>query len=314
MICEGVTRLGWRPALIGAALASVCAVGTAASAPLLGLLPVATEDAGDASAAESLSGQLERALEEQGGFRVVSIEESGGLEEPTAKSVRRWSLGTGAEAVLISRLEGGRVWFELRSGHSGGLLGGWAVAEALPSEGIVPVLQAMRQAMGAPAFTPAGEAEKVVSEAPKKDPLIGNLRSDGPISIQSDQLDVVSRGGKRHLLFTDNVRVEQGDIELLTRRLDAYYREGQSQPERLEANGDVQVVQGDRIARCERATYLRAEQRVVCSGRARLVQGCDIVRGQRIEFDLEREHFTVMGAASVVLGEKEKECSGEVPS
>ena len=49
---------------------------------------------------------------------------------------------------------------------------------------------------------------------------------------------------------------------------------------------------------------------MVCSGQAELVQGCDVVRGGRIEFDLEREHFTVMGAASVVLGRDEPICGG----
>ena len=117
-------------------------------------------------------------------------------------------------------------------------------------------------------------------------------------------------GGKRHLVFQDNVTVLQGDIELRTEKLDAFYAEGESQPEKLIADGRVRVVQGDRTARCDRATYLRSEQRLVCSGHAKLVQGCDVVRGNRIEFDLEREHFTVMGAASVVLGREDGECAG----
>lgn len=296
---------------------SLCSVGLVASGsaqPLLGLFPVAAEDSTRASRAADASERLDAALRGPGGFRVVGLDEAGGSAGATAKSVRGLALETGADAVVVGRLEGGKLWLELRSGHSGGLLGGWTLPEAVETGSLVPVMLAMREAMGAPPPPELAASAAAAAATQQEKPLLGNLRGEGPISIQSDQLDVVSHGGKRHLLFTDNVRVEQGDIQLLTHRLDAYYNEGESQPERLEAKGDVHVVQGDRVAECESATYLRAEQRVVCSGRARLVQGCDVVRGKRIEFDLEREHFTVMGAASVVLGEKGRDCSGEVSS
>ena len=293
----------------------VCLAGPAGAAPLLGLLPVSVEGAvGAPDRTDAVSRRLAAVLEGPGGFRVVSLEEPVQPAGATARAVRGWALDTGAEAVVVGHLEGGQLWLQLRSGHSGGLLGGWSVPEGTQDAAWGPTLRAMRKALGAPPLPGLSRPGEATSEAAADAPLVGNLRSEGPISIQSDQLDVVSRGGKRHLLFTDNVRVEQGDIELLTRRLDAYYEEGESQPERLEAKGDVQVVQGDRVAQCESATYLRAEQRVVCSGRARLVQGCDVVRGKRIEFDLEREHFTVLGAASVVLGEKDQSCPDEVSS
>lgn len=304
-----------RRTLWAAIWTGLCSVGVAVSGsaqPLLGLLPVAAEDSTRASRAAEVSERLGAALRGPGDFRVVVLGEAGGSAGATAKTVRGLALETGADAVVAGRLEGGKLWLELRSGHSGGLLGGWTLPEAVETGSLAPVMLAMREAMGAP--PPAGLAASAAVATQQEKPLLGNLRGEGPISIQSDQLDVVSHGGKRHLLFTDNVRVEQGDIQLLTHRLDAYYNEGESQPERLEANGDVHVVQGDRVAECESATYLRAEQRVVCSGRARLVQGCDVVLGKRIEFDLEREHFTVMGAASVVLGEKDQDCSGEVSS
>ena len=59
-------------------------------------------------------------------------------------------------------------------------------------------------------------------------------------------------------IFTHNVQVTQGDIDLQADRLEAFYPEGSSQPERLEAEGNVRVVQADRRARCERATYLQS--------------------------------------------------------
>ena len=109
------------------------------------------------------------------------------------------------------------------------------------------------------------------------------------------------QGESRHFVFTRNVRVAQGDITLTTDRLDAYYSDGASQPERLVATGNVRVRQQDWEGRCDEAVYLRSEQRVVCSGAAELVQGCDRVRGREIAFDLERDRVRVSGAASLVI-------------
>jgi lipopolysaccharide export system protein LptA len=61
------------------------------------------------------------------------------------------------------------------------------------------------------------------------------------------------------------------------------------------------VVQRDRQASCDNATYLRADALITCTGRAELRQGCDVVRGRRITFDLDRDRVRVEGAASVVI-------------
>jgi lipopolysaccharide export system protein LptA len=277
------------------------------AAPRLALPPVLAEPPESAQRAGALTDALGVALRDHGRFEVTAVQDADS-DAPTASEVRGWALETGADAVVAARLESGQLWVELRSAHSGGLLGGWAVDPGLAPAVALPVMAEIRELLGAPdlddSLAPPAEGEA----AAVKDPLLGSLRADGPISIKSDQLDVVSSGGKRHLVFKDNVRVEQGDIVLHTSKLDAFYREGDSQPERLVAIGGVRVQQGERRARCDRATFQRSEQRIVCSGRAKLVQGCDVVRGGRIEFDLEREHFTVMGAASVVLGREGEQC------
>ena len=264
---------------------------------------------GSPARAEGLGPVLARALEQQAQLRVVAVDDASPAQV-TSSQVRKWALETGADAVVTPYLEQQDLRVELRSAHSGGLLGSWTVAGEPDAAALLGVMSGIRQGLGLePTALPAvadgqGEDESVR-------PLLGSLRSDGPISIQSEQLDVVSHGGRRHLLFQHNVRVQQGDIRLRADTLDAYYAEGDSQPERLVARGGVLVTQGDRVANCEEATYLQAEQLIICSGSAELVQGCDVVRGGRIEFDLEREHFTVMGAASVVLGREDETCGAQ---
>ena len=45
-------------------------------------------------------------------------------------------------------------------------------------------------------------------------------------------------------------------------------------------------------------------------GRAEVLQGCDRVRGEEIEFDLERERIRVTGAASVVINSGDGDAGG----
>ena len=68
---------------------------------------------------------------------------------------------------------------------------------------------------------------------------------------------------------------------------------------------------GDRKAHCDVATFFNAERRVICRGRAALQQGCDLVRGEEIHFDLENERVLVKGGASVVIRNADDDCTGE---
>lgn len=299
-------------ALRRAALAAVAATwlaGAAMGEPHLALPAVVVLPPDATELSSELTEALANALRSHGGFQVTLVADADAdADGATARAVRDWALDTGSDAVVVARLEAGQLWTELRSAHSGGLLGGWTVAPQLEPAAVTALQAGIREALGAPPLDGTAAATLPPGSASEGVPLIGSLRPDGPISIKSEQLDVASSNGKRHLVFKRDVRVLQGDIELRTEKLEAFYEAGQSQPEKLIAIGDVRVIQGERVARCDRATYLRAEQRIVCSGHASVVRGCDVVRGGRIEFDLEYEHFTVMGAASVVLAREDEAC------
>jgi lipopolysaccharide export system protein LptA len=129
----------------------------------------------------------------------------------------------------------------------------------------------------------------------KKQPF----RSDAPISIKSNVLEAFDQGGRKKFVFTGNVRAVQGDLHLKSDRLEAFYPEGKSQPERMVATGHVVIIQTGQTARCEKATYFRTEQKLVCVGNAQLEEECDRVRGKEIVFHLDTEVLEVNGAADV---------------
>ena len=220
-----------------------------------------------------------------------------------ASEVRAWAQRANVDAIVLGRttsaVGGVAVEVEVRSGHSGVATASYQVP-LVAVEDPNPAVDDLAASI----LTGLGYVPPVASESPAKaaESAEGSaftlLQKGEPISIQSDELEVTQDGDERHLVFRHAVRVSQGDIALRTDRLDAYYKKGESQPDRFVAKGAVRVEQGERHARCEIATFVNSEQRLTCTGRAALVQGCDLVRGSEIQFDLREERVHVTGGAS----------------
>jgi lipopolysaccharide export system protein LptA len=158
-------------------------------------------------------------------------------------------------------------------------------AAVSPKEGAVGVEAA---AEPAPA---AGTTEQSVSMFP--------IKGDKPLSIRSDELEAIEVEGKRHLLFTRNVNIEQGDLRVHSDRLEAFYPQGGNQPDKLVATGHVRVSQLDKTMICETATYFQSEDRLLCVGNAEVRQGTDKVTGKEIEIYTKQNRMKVKGGAIV---------------
>ncbi|MCG8590595.1 MAG: hypothetical protein MJE66_14990 [Proteobacteria bacterium] len=259
---------------------------------------------------DGVGARVTEALSEGGALEVRALPAV--ASAPEAAAVRAWAADLGAEHVVLGLAAGGaeapELAVDVRSGHSGATV----ATKRWPANGATAsgVAAWIRESLG---LEPVGAAPPPVSSQPDtEEPFgLGNLRSDQPVAIQSNELEVVTSNEERHLRFRDNVRVTQGDLTLTTQQLEAFYPKGQSQPERLVARGAVRVRQGERRARCDEATYQRSQDLVVCRGHAHLFERCDEVRGDEIRFDLARERVHVVGAASVVLHpEEDGSCQG----
>jgi lipopolysaccharide export system protein LptA len=158
-----------------------------------------------------------------------------------------------------------------------------------------------KEATAEAAIAPAPDAstEQSVSMFP--------IKGDQPLSIRSDELEAIEEGGRRRLLFTRNVNIEQGDLRVHSDRLEALYPPGGNQPDKLIANGHVKVVQRDKTMLCDAATYYQTQDRLVCTGNAELQQGTDRVRGKEIEIFPKLNRVKVKGGAVVnVAGDSGK--------
>ncbi len=259
--------------------------------------------------------------------------------EPRAADIRRWAYNSAVDVIVVGRVysvgKDGRqtrvIETIIRSGHSGAELSRHEVALPEGAE-LGPSLETLATSIlvglgfqdrprdiiapGAPGDGHVGQGDQApgAGQAGLQAPAAegsgqglelnlsqSGFRSDAPIEIEAEEAEIITRDTGRRLIFQRNVRVRQANVSLRSDRLEALYRKGESEPRELRAEGRVSIDQGDRRAKCDRAIYQRETQILICRGHAELVQGCDIVRGESIEFDLAGDQARVEGAASIVI-------------
>ena len=297
--------------------AGLCLVASPVMASGIAVAPFASS-AEAASTAVAVSNRLAERIAERSAVRVVPPQKTGMVAVPDLETeqTRAWSERLAVDSIVVGSVESvagaHEVAIDVRSGHSGGPISRHRVRVAnlgdvdrAAGELADAVMDALGIALAEPLPAVAAEApespERAAGDGGRSRDLFSLESGDEPLSIDSDELELTERGENRHLIFRRNVRVTQGDMELRTEELEAFYESGFSQPQRLVATGQVRVRQGERRARCDRAIYRRADQTVECIGHAELVQRCDRVRGQTIRFDLDRDRVWVLGGASVVI-------------
>lgn len=314
----------WHALLVTAACWA--ASGLAAAGTSIGVVPF--EGDGKGSGDETLAGALAEAMAERDVDRLLlpgRFVASPGLDA-SAADVREWAYAAAVEALVFGAVqpaeEGGapRLVVSVRSGHSGAERARHALDLPRGAD-----REAQIDALAGEILSGLGHVEPLelaserpapVAAEPKKGRgLDGALDLDGfdgeaPIQIEAEEAEIVNKEDGREIVFVRNVSVRQANITLQSERLEALYQRGESEPERLVARGKVFVDQGGRQARCDRAIYVRSEQQLTCSGRAELVQGCDIVRGDSIQFWLADDRARVEGAASIVIRPEAEEGVG----
>ncbi len=122
---------------------------------------------------------------------------------------------------------------------------------------------------------------------------------DEPVKIRAAALEL--REKDKMATFTGDVYVLQGDTEMRCKQLVVFYEEetgtrtvkaadpgpgGDRQISRIEAKGNVVVVQKDQNATGDAATFNMRENTVTLVGNVVVTRGADVLRGQRLVVDL----------------------------
>jgi lipopolysaccharide export system protein LptA len=133
---------------------------------------------------------------------------------------------------------------------------------------------------------------------------------DQPVKIESARLEV--RDKEKKATFSGDVHLVQGDVTLTCQKLVVFYEQnaaptaanpssarvastqptaapgpgGQSQIRRLEAIGDVVVVQKDQTATGNSGTFDMKSNTITLDGNVVVTQGTNVVRGERMVVDM----------------------------
>ncbi|HBG60345.1 MAG: LPS export ABC transporter periplasmic protein LptC [Omnitrophica WOR_2 bacterium GWF2_38_59] len=88
------------------------------------------------------------------------------------------------------------------------------------------------------------------------------ITSDGPMVINQ---------AESYAVFNDNVRAVQGDQTLKADKMEIYFDAKSSTIKKIFCIGNVEVVQGENMTYADRAEYNAAEQKLILTGRPKLI-------------------------------------------
>ena len=125
--------------------------------------------------------------------------------------------------------------------------------------------------------------------------------TNAPVDVAADRIEVQDRADRA--IFSGNVDVRQGNLQLSTARLTvAYANAGGIEIKRLEASGGVRLRSPDETASSQFAIYDLDRRLVTMIGGVTLNRGDSHVQGGRLVLDLDSGRAVMDGGAAGAPG------------
>ncbi len=121
--------------------------------------------------------------------------------------------------------------------------------------------------------------------------------TNGPVDVAADRIEVQDRA--QRAIFSGNVQVKQGGLNMSAPRLTVAYASGGSGTDiqRLDATGGVVVTSASETARGQIAIYDLPRRIITMVGGVQLTQRGNVVNGGRLVIDLNSGRAVVDGSA-----------------
>ena len=148
---------------------------------------------------------------------------------------------------------------------------------------------------GAPAPSNEKVEEKVLPET-KEAKLADPVDRDQPIDVTSDKVEAYWK--ENLVIFKGNVIARQKDMVIYADSLEVVTNEDGKRIERVIAGGNVKIQQGLRVANCQKAVFHNLAQKLVLTGDPKVSEGDNVVLGDEIIFDIDKNRFEVKGGPS----------------
>ena len=117
-----------------------------------------------------------------------------------------------------------------------------------------------------------------------------------PIDITSDKVEAYWK--ENLIIFRGNVIARQKDMVIYADSLEAVTIEEGKGIDRVTAGGNVKIQQGIRVANCQKAIFYNLDQKMVLTGDPKVSEGENIVSGDEIIVDIDKNRVEVKGGSS----------------
>jgi outer membrane protein assembly factor BamD len=140
------------------------------------------------------------------------------------------------------------------------------------------------------------EKEKAKQGTPPEDKESKALDKSQPIDITSDKVEAFWK--ENLIIFRGNVIARQKDMVIYADSLEAVTIEEGKGIDRVTAGGNVKIQQGLRVANCQKAIFYNIDQKMVLTGDPKVSEGENIVSGDEIIVDIDKNRVEVKGGSS----------------
>ncbi len=130
----------------------------------------------------------------------------------------------------------------------------------------------------------------------------GEGTSDQPVEVTAEQLEFDQQAGTA--LFTGDVLMVQGTMRLSADTVDVDYgdgADGETRVRRVEATGNVLLVNGEDAAEGERAVYTLEDGMIVMTGDVLLTRPDSAITGETLRVNVDDGTGAMQGRVSVVF-------------
>lgn len=110
-------------------------------------------------------------------------------------------------------------------------------------------------------------------------------------------------------LFEGAVVAKKGDMTLFADRMLVYYTEEKSSSniKKIDAEGNVKVVKGEKVITAAAATYLtEPQEKLVFTGSPRASEGENVVTGTKMTYFLKDDHSVVENSKVILVNKKQE--------
>lgn len=120
-------------------------------------------------------------------------------------------------------------------------------------------------------------------------------RSSLPITIKSNELTADNTG--KTAIFSGKVVAKQGDVTIFADQLIVKYAEKNGEVDKVEATGNVRIIQRNRTGIASQAVYESRDGRITLTGtpNPKVMQGLDSVSGKVITYYVDDDKSFVTG-------------------